>query len=301
MRWPLSSVSPEPVGAGVTRWIRADTGDGTSLELYRYDFKTNSKLKLEMYDQDEDDAAPFDNKTDFFDRNAAWVALHLRERGRIVAVWNGLFHGYDRSRGGPPEGLATHIGPNVIRGKARYNYGSVRWAFGVKNGEFILLKRPKIAEMEANMTFGAVGAQCLVHDGKRLDLADQAIKGVDDLRTSRTSMAWSRDNRYFYLLFVNEPDSEGASKRALRFNLSEGDGGWTLKQVQDFWVSFGADYAINSDGGSVAQLVHLQADSNYRFVPPKWASDKPVMLGPGLKGAVSGGGTLMSWAIIEKE
>lgn len=309
--WPWKGVAAKSIHRGVARWYQPATPDGTSLELYRFDFKTNPNLRLEMYDQDEDDAVPFDNKTDYFNHNAAWVAKHLKDRGKVIAVWNGMFHGYDRTPGGPPEGLATHIGPNVVRGKARYNFGSIRWAFGVKDRKFLVLSEPKIAELQEKMTYGAIGAQCLILDGKPLELQSIRkstfpheagwIKGVDELRTSRTSMAWSRDHRYFYLLCVFEPDNEITSKRAYRDRISEGDGGWTVADLQKFWISFGADFAVNNDGGMVAQLVHLQADGSYEFVPPKWVSDKRVKLGPTLEGAPKGGGTLMSWVIVEED
>ncbi|MEQ1936334.1 MAG: phosphodiester glycosidase family protein, partial [Fimbriimonadaceae bacterium] len=309
--WPWKGVAAKSIHPGVARWYQPATPDGTALELYRFDLKANPKIHLEMYDQDEDDAVPFDNKTDYFNHNAAWVAKHLEDRGKVIAVWNGMFHGYDRTPGGPPEGQATHIGPNVIRGKARYNFGSIRWAFGVKDRKFLVLNEPKIAEMQEKMTYGAIGAQCLILDGKPLELQSIRkstfpheagwIEGVDELRTSRTSMAWSRDHRYFYLLCVFELDNEITSKRAYRDRISEGDGGWTVADLQKFWISFGADFAVNSDGGMVAQLFHLQADGSYEFVPPKWVSDKRVKLGPTLEGAPKGGGTLMSWVIVEED
>lgn len=310
----------------MTRWASDQTSDSSILELFRFDFKTNPRLRLTMVDQDSDDQIPYDNRTDYFDTNAATVARRLikARTGTVLAVWNGLFHGYDRTLGGPPEGYATHIGPNVIEGKARYNFGSVRWAFGVKQTAsgpvFSVLHEPTIKEMAAAMTYGAIGAQCLVLDGKPLKLQsptrpgdpplktpvpcgpDEAghIPGVDFLKTSRTSLAWSKDNRFLYLLLVNEPDNELASKQALRFGDSTGDGGWALRDLQRFWISFGADFAINSDGGIVAQLVQRREDGRYVFSPPRWVAPREeVVLGKEAQGGPTGGGTLMSFAVIE--
>jgi hypothetical protein len=113
-------------------------------------------------------------------------------------------------------------------------------------------------------------------------------------------MAWAKDNRYLYLLFVNEPDNELASKQALRFGSSDSDGGWTLADLQRFWVSFGVDYAVNSDGGIVAQLVHRREDGTYIFLPPRWiAPNTEVSLTSAAEGGPKGGGTLMDFVVLE--
>ena len=317
-KWPWKNAQEETPLKGVTRvWIEK-AEDGSSLDLYTFDFKDNPNLSFGMYDQDEDDAAPFDNKADFFDRNAADIARHItdQKRGKVVALWNGLFHGYDRlAKDKPVEGWGTHIGPNVINNRARFNFGSHRWAFGVKNTKlgqrFVVLNQPTMMEMETQMTFGAIGAQCLIRKGKPLKLASSGktpsineageITGVDDWRTSRTSMAWSNDHRYLHLLLVNEPDNEPMSRRAARLGPEPGDGGWKLGDLQRFWVSFGAENAINSDGGFVTQLVHLRPDASYSFLPPRWTSvNQRVTLGPNFTGGPKGGGTLMSFYIVEK-
>ncbi|MCE9559534.1 MAG: phosphodiester glycosidase family protein [Armatimonadetes bacterium] len=319
--WPWVGVKEEAIHKGVTRWFNPRTRDNSTLELFRFDFKANPSLKFEMYDQDEDDAVPFDNKTDFFDRNVAEIAKHLsdQKRGIVIAAWNGLFHGYDRSVAIPPHGLATHIGPNVIRGKGRYNYGSIRWGFGVKGGAFVISHQPTVKQMEATMDFGAIGAQCLILDGKPLKLQDFPkpddlplktpvpstpmeaghIPSVDFLKTSRTSMAWSKDNRYFYLLVVTEADNEVQSKLALRDRSDRPDGGWTLSDLQRFWVDFGADFAINSDGGIATQLVYRRTTGDYEFLPAFFVGKGRMTIGKDFSGAPKGGGSLMSFAILE--
>ena len=319
--WPWAEIAPQQITNGVTRWFNPKTSDNSTLELFRFDFKANPALKLEMYDQDEDDAVPFDNKADYFDRNVAAVAKHLTEqdRGKVIVAWNGLFHGYDRTVATPPHGLATHIGPNVIRGKGRYNYGSIRWGFGVKDSAFVILHQPTVKQMEATMDFGAIGAQCLILDGKPLKL--QALPKPDDLplktpvpstpaeaghipsvdfwKTSRTSMGWSKDNRYFYLLVVTEADNELQSKMASRGRSDRPDGGWTLADLQKFWIAFGADFAINSDGGIATQLVYRRATGDYEFVPPFFVGKGRMTIGKDFSGAPTGGGSLMSFAILD--
>jgi hypothetical protein len=71
----------------------------------------------------------------------------------------------------------------------------------------------------------------------------------DHMRTSRAAVAWSRDSRKLWVLWVKEPDSEGGSAVAMRRGLPVG-GGWTVPDLQRFWLSMksqGVFNAINSD------------------------------------------------------
>jgi hypothetical protein len=105
-------------------------------------------------------------------------------------------------------------------------------------------------------------------------------------------MGWSRDSRQLWLLIVKEPDDETGSLE--RFEAGEVEfGGWTLADLQRFWLALGAWGAVNIDGGDVTQLLLLRPVGRYDLVPPWWA-DRAMRrtLGPDLAGAPAGG-TLM--------
>src|SRR5690349_7909618 len=57
--WPWPEETKETLTSGVERWS-ARGSDGTSVELIRFDFVANPGLRFGLYDQDEDDAHPFD-------------------------------------------------------------------------------------------------------------------------------------------------------------------------------------------------------------------------------------------------
>jgi len=310
------------LGTGVSRW-HTRSGDGTEIHLIEFDFAANPRLRFELYDQDEDDATPFDNRADYYPNGLGKVTkrLNATREGKVLAAWNGLFFAYDRSQGGP-HGIATHIGPNVIRGKARYNVGNHRWTFGVKEiggkPRFQALYLPDKATLEREFDFAADGAQCVIREGKPLRLQpypqpsdpplsqpvpsspEEAghIPLVDHMRTSRTSMAWSRDGSKLWLLVVAESDHELGSKLALK--RGEPDlGGWALADLQRFWLAFGAWSAVNSDGGAVAQLALRRPDGDYEMLPPRIASpDRHLIFGPDFKNAPEGG-TLMTFYVRE--
>jgi len=317
--WPWPKVAVSHPFKGVTRWFDDATEDGTTLELLRFDFKANPRLRFELYDQDEDDALPFNNQADYYDRGVGQVVKDLngKGRGKVLAAWNGLFFAYDRRPGTPVHGFATHIGPVVVGGKAYHNVGQFRWTFGVKYAggkpSFRTLFKPDLAEMARQLDFGSVGAQCLIRGGKPLRLplfsADGSlpsramtsedvgsVTGVDFLQTSRTSMGWSKDSRVFYLLVVNEPDSETASKMALRSGETP-TGGWALADLQRFWEKLGVWGAVNSDGGSVTQLAWLRDDGKYELLPARIAvPNERLLFGPDFAGA-PGGGTLLTFFV----
>jgi hypothetical protein len=110
------------------------------------------------------------------------------------------------------------------------------------------------------------------------------------MRTTRASMGWSRDSQAFYLLFVKEPDSETASIYAHDLGVPLA-GGWTVADLQRFWLSLGVWGAVNSDGGDLAQLlVRRDADGGYDLTPPRWASRAMrLSLPPDGSGAPEGG------------
>lgn len=322
--WPWPRVEPEELGRGVTRWF-TEGADGSTLELFRFDFAGNPRLRFELYDQDEDDAVPFDNRADYYPRGIGAITKHLIEKktGRILAAWNGPFFGYDR-RQNPPHGLAHHVGPVFLDGHMRFNVGRPRWCFGVKNGKFVVLHSEDLKPGDTRLDFGAAGLQCLMKDGMAMKLQPArspddpplrqpvpcgpneagCIPNADFMRTSRMSLAWTKDSGQLYLLAVNEPDTELASKLAVRRFEAFG-AGFTLDDVQRFWLSFNRTIpiwgAVNSDGGSVAQLAYLRGtDEKYEVMPARIAAANwRLSFAPDFEGA-PGGGTLMTFYVREK-
>lgn len=324
--WPWRGAIETDLGGGLRRWTARKTSDGSTLDLVEVNFEVAPRLRFELYDQDHHDATPFDDRADYFDTNVATVAKRRNASGdrKVVLACNGLFHGYLRGPGAPPNGYAIHIGLNVSRGVARYNVGSPRWAWGATHIEgrprFRALLSPTKAQMSEAFDEGAVGAQLLVRDQVALRLTlpgdsaasrvggpsptahDEAghIREVDFWRTSRVSIGWTADSSKLYFLFVGEPDDELQSKLVARGRRKGPDGGWTLRDLQAFWMSFGIDYAINSDGGMVAQWLVRMPSGRYEFSPPRWvAGSRKMELPEDLSGAPSGGGTLMSFVITE--
>ncbi len=318
--WPWKGAVKEVLYYGVTHWHVRSRFDGTVLDLFEFDFGANANLRLELYDQDEDDDVPFDNKANFWHRGIGYVVCHLNQtgRGKVIAVWNGLFFGYDRRAK-----VAWHIAPIVLGGKVYYqNVGNHRWTFGVKyeGGKpvFKVLHLPNCETLAKEFTFAAGGAQCLIKDGKPLKLQpfpkllnepttqpvpsehDEAghIPIVDHIKTSRTSMGWSKDNRKFYLLIVKEPDREAISALALKFRIPL-MGGWSVADLQRFWLTIKVWCAVNIDGGDVTQMAFLRKDGQYEVVPPRWLSTKMRMkLTPCIHDKLKGG-TLMYFCVVD--
>ncbi len=317
--WPWANAELTHPFPGVARWFDHSSADSTTVELMRFDF--HKRLRFELYDQDEDDATPFDDRVDYYPVGIGQVTKHLNQigRGPVVAAWNGLFFAYDR-RGNAPHGLAQHIGSVVLKGKVHYNTGNFRWAFGVKyhgvRAEFNVIHEPDRKTLEREFYFGAIGAQCLIEKGRPKKLQPFPKPGamrlpqpvpstrkeaghiplVDHMRTSRTSMAWSKDSRYLYLLVVNAPETENASKLALLHGGAIG-GGWTLADLQRFWLSFGAWGSVNSDGGAVTQLVFLRRDGRYEMLPPRIAAPNQRLLFDRNLESPPQGGTLMTFFV----
>lgn len=307
-RWPWLHAKTDSPYPGVTRWIDRSSSDGTVLELLDFDFQKNPHLRLELYDQDEDDAKPFDDHAKFKGRAVGLVTRHLNRigRGRVVAAWNGLFFQYTGDVG-------SHVAPVVLGGRALYNVGTVRWAVGVKyrSGKpaFAVTRLPDFRDLAKEYDFAAEGASCLILNGRPLRLepfpkpneepfppskrpaADEAgfVRQVDHIRTSRTTMAWSKDSRHFYLLIVKEPDAEAPSIMAFRNRLAL-MGGWTVADEQRFWKQFGAWCAVNLDGGDVTQMTLLRPDGRYDLVPARWGNGSMRLTLPAdLAGAPPGG------------
>jgi len=314
-RWPWAQAETEVLCRGVIHSV-AGSPDGTVADLLAFDFGANPHLRLEIYDQDEDDATPGDDRVAFWEQGVGRAVRHLNDSGRgpVIAACNGLF--FATQKGPDGQRIARHVAPVVLDGQVLYNVGNHRWTFGVRYDDgkptFITLHLPDREALRQTYTYAAAGAQCLIHEGRPLRLQpfpapgdpplprpvpcapDEAghIPGVDHMKTSRTSMAWSEDSQRFWLLVVKEPDTETGSAIALRRGLPI-TGGWTVPDLQAFWLAKGAWGAVNIDGGDVTQMAFLREDGRYELIPPRWATMQARMtLPPSMEGAPQGG-TLM--------
>ncbi len=294
--WPHAAVdTPHP---GVTHWLDTSSPNGTMLDFFDFDLGKNPRLRFEIYDQDKDDAHPFDDFADCWPHGVGWAVPHLNAsgRGKVVAAWHGLFFDCDPTPGKSQDPKALfvghHVTPVVLDGKVHCNVGQARWTFGVQydrqnRPQFKTLLLPDKAALE-KFTFAAGGAQCLLlngHPQKLLSFTsaqmpfdhhptacapDEAgyIPDVDWIQTSRATVGWSKDQKHFYLLFVKQTGTEGGGIMA-----SHGHGppvgGWTVSDEQRFWLAHGGIWgAINSDGGDVAQLAYSLPNGSYCLLPP---------------------------------
>lgn len=320
--WPWKQATSETPHPGVTHWVDRSSTDGTVLHLYDFDFAANPRLRLELYDQDEDDAVPFDGKAAFWATGVGQATRHLNEKGRgpVVAIWNGLF--FTADKWGRRDGLAGHVAPVVLDGKVYYNVSKIRWTFGVhyveNQPQFKVLHCPDRKTMEAEFTFAAAAAQCLIRDGAPLKLQpypapndkplpqpvpstpEEAghIPLVDHIKTSRTSMGWSKDHDHLYVLIVQEPGQEGESIQAF-LKRQPVKGGWMVSDLQRFWQALGVWGAVNIDGGYVTQLAGLRKDGNYDMLPPCWVATDHLRTYPPTFAKAPEGGTLMYFFVRE--
>jgi hypothetical protein len=321
--WPLPGAMQDRPHHGVTHWLARDK-DGTTVDFFDFNLKENPALRLEIYDQDEDDAKPWDNRVDYLPRSVVHATRDLNRKfaaqgkGRVIAAWNGLFFGYDRKGG---KELAFHVSPVVIGGTVHHWGSNHRWSFGVKytagKAAFKTFFLPDRATLQHEYDYGGGSAQCLIKDGKPLKLQPfptagsprlkQPIKSTreeaghipyfDHMKSSRASIGWSRDNTYLYLLFVKEPDTESGSILALLRETSPDSaaakGGWMVSDLQDFWKARRVWGAVNSDAGGVGQLLYAQRDGSYEFVPPQQGTSEMRMTLKGDLGKAPGGGAIM--------
>ncbi len=303
--WPWREAAAEARLPGVTYWTATAYGEGHAAHLIEFDFAARPSLRLELYDHDQDDATPFDNHADCR-RGVAGVVRHLQstDRGPILAAWNGLFYSL------AADGLGSHIAPVVLDGEVHYNVGNHRWSVGVAyHGgapSFGLLHLPDKASL-AQFDFAAAGAQALVKDGQPLRLLPQPQDGdpplprpypstpqdagpipdIDYLCVSRTSMGWSADSSTLWLLVIR--DLRSPHDTYLR-------GGWTLEDLQRFWIGFGAANAVNLDGGPETQMLCRKGDG-WLLVPSGKSLAGPRMdLDPSLE-YDAGGGSLMTFYV----
>lgn len=322
--WPWKEATKDSTHAGVTHWFDRSSSDGTLLDLFDFDFVANPRLRLELYDQDEDDATPFDNNVEFWPRSVGQITRYLnaRGRGKVIAAWNGLFFTFEQTQTSRSGRIGHHLAPVVLRGRTYYNVGNHRWTFGLQSRAgkpvFKTLHLPDKNTLVKEFTYGAAGAQCLIREGVPLKLKsfprpnEKPMKApvsstpeeaghipvVDHMKTSRTSMAWSNrtresaDSRHFYLLIVKEPDAEAASALALNHRVPM-TGGWMVSDLQRFWLAMKVWGAVNIDGGDVTQMAFLRTDGAYTMVPPRWTTTRQRLTFPTTFQNAPAGGTMM--------
>ena len=174
--WPWPRAIQDTPHLGVTHWLDTSSPDGTMLDFFDFDLGKNPHLRFEIYDQDEDDAHPFDDFADCWPHGVGWAVQHLNAsgRGKVVAAWHGLFFNCDPAPGKSQNPKALYVGrhvtPVVLNGKVHCSVGQARWTFGVQYDHqnrpaFKTLLLPDKAALEKNFTFAAGGAQCLILDG----------------------------------------------------------------------------------------------------------------------------------------
>ena len=247
-----------------------------------------------------------------------------RSNRRVVALWNGSFFGYH----GGSKWLrrdAFHVSPVVTDGKVHDWGANHRWSFGVKyqNGkpQFKTFHQPSNAVLKANFDYATGGVQCLIRDGRPLQIRAHGLPALpqpvastnqevghipnfDWMKSSRVSIGWNQDSSKMWLLFVKEGDSEGASIAALRLGGGalglQLKGGWSVADVQRFWQSRGVWNAINSDAGDVAQLAILRPDANYDLVPSRQGSAQMRLTFDANFAGAPAGGALIYFYVAEQ-
>jgi len=315
--WPWPKAQKESLHPGVTHWyLDASATDATQLDLLEFDFAANPHLRLELFDQDQDDAHPFDNQANFWARGVWQVTrqLNAARQGKVVAAWNGLFFGFDHQG---VDGIAEHVAPVVLQGQVHYAGGNHRWTFGVQyhdgKPEFKTIHLPDTATLAREYDYAAGAAQSLIREGAPLRLQPVPRPGeaplkspvlstpeeaghipvVDHFQTSRVSLGWSRDSTKLMLLFVKDFGTETENALAFRHG-RPGKGGWTLADLQRFWQAKQVWGAINSDGGGPAQLTFLLRNGHYLFIPAQWAAgNQRLEMSPAASTNAPQGGTLM--------
>jgi Phosphodiester glycosidase len=117
------------------------------------------------------------------------------------------------------------------------------------------------------------------------------------MKTSRVSMAWSKDGQTFWILLAMESGTEVGSKLATKYGTADASG-WTLADLQAFWKNLGVWAAINSDGGAVAQLAMRQTNGSYEVVPSQQSKGVRRVISD-LKQSPAGG-SLLTFFVYER-
>jgi hypothetical protein len=243
--WPWPNAVRGSIHPGVTHWLDRSSPDGTVLDLFEFDFHRNPGLEFLLFDQDQDDGHPFDNRAAFWERGVASITKQLNQKGNgeVIAATNGLF--FDYSSAGPGA-VASHVAPVVIRGQPHFErVPNPRWTFGAVNGPrgpTFELQRSPVREQLQRYAYASGGAQCLVREGKPaftpLGSVNRSV-AFDRMRTTRVGLGWTHDSRKLYLLFVKEPDAEAPSMMAAEHGISMA-GRWSVLDMARFFIALGA-------------------------------------------------------------
>ncbi|MBI3923253.1 MAG: phosphodiester glycosidase family protein [Armatimonadetes bacterium] len=266
----LQRVSCEGLGSGVTMLSGTDLADSTRWNLMIFNFHSNPRLRLSLYDIDQHDFDPGnDVNYSYYGLNVFWLVPRvnrmLGEGRRLVALFNGCFFYLGR-----PQGFrGRHVEPEVVDGRLLYPMrDESRWTFGVRyqsgRPQFDMVSNAAPKSLTRRFDCAVMGTQGLVNHGQRLRIVKDAIHPettihpipvIDTLLTDRTSLGWNENSTRFYVLIVDDPDGETASQRQKRSGRRQ-TGGWDIPRMQDFWMSVGVDSAINLDGGGSTQLAY---------------------------------------------
>ncbi|MDO8588369.1 MAG: phosphodiester glycosidase family protein [Armatimonadota bacterium] len=248
VKWQESS---DVVGGKRLRAV--STWDGTQFDLFLFDL--TSDVRAGIYDHDICDKTPCDN------RNYSYFGLNaMRSLGRIrrdigsrgsegpLVVFNGS--GFDS---GPEKAwCASHNAPMIYAGKMRYKVSPPRWTLALKNGRraAVSIRLARAApDLPGDQDYGICGVNALISGGR------PAGAGPTDLvKTSRTSIGWDGKRR-LYVLIVRDPDGEADSRRQSWMGQRQ-TGGWSARQLREFWRLMGVSHAVNLSGGDSTQAVY---------------------------------------------
>ena len=290
-----------------------EENDGTQIRLLSYDLNA---IDAGIYDADEDDARPYD------DRNASWIGqamplvwrkIERATNGKTLCAVNGGFFGAQFPY------IAFHEAPLVQSGVARYNsrvleddWPAQNCLMGWKRAQgklrFSLVEDAPFATLTPRFDGALGGVRALIVGGQSLEL--KPGMGGTTLRCSRTSVAWKDDQ--LHVLSVRDPDGEKSSVRAdKREKAGEANvqvGGWSARQVQQFWAERQMENAVLFDGGESTQLAFraqngvTMTHSSYHFTrTPFTIKGKPVrFVLPMLPEFEANGGVLNYFYIAEK-
>jgi len=285
--WPWSAAVSQELAGGCTLLTVTDAHDGTQARLFTCDYRTNPKLRWELYDRDEDDAHPRNNASEFVGKDSvAKVWEHIQARGKLLAVFNGPFFVI--------ESPYRHTAAIVNHGQVYAYVGNPRWALGVKGTDFQLIHRATRKQL-APFDWGSGNVQALIVEGKPTALPSPDPKlpnpnqvspesqpgdcgpfaWNDYLKTARTSLGW-KDGQ-FAMLTITHAREDGEDNAAnLRRAGKPQASGWDIADLQQFWQAWGAVGACNLDGGYATQVAWLTPDGP-RYLP--FCGGEPVEFG----------------------
>ena len=206
-RWPWRETSFDRPHSGVAHWFDRSSPDGTQVDLFDFDFAANPHLRFGLYDQDEDDARPFDDKAHPWAMSVAQAAKHLNAtgRGEILAACNGLFYDYDETG---PDATASHVTPIVLNGTPRYTQvENHRWTFGVKYDQqgrptFQAIHLPNKAVLAREFTFAAGGGAVPDQNWRR-----SAAAALCDWEQRTPRVCVYENQSYFLGMVTGQPTS----------------------------------------------------------------------------------------------